>query len=537
MAKNSRKLNKATLIAALAASCVSAPAWAKKQITPYIQVDQVVTADLNNGGDVLTYTSVSAGIDASVSNSRSEFQISYRYERRFDYQKNVGDQDVHTGLARGRIDLVPNLLSFEAGAIATQARSDIRGAAPTLLVGNVDNVTQVYSVYAGPSLATHVGPVDVTAAYRAGYTKVDSVSRDSIPTGQPILDQYDDSISHFATASVGMESGVLPFGWTVSGAYEREDAGQLDQRFEGKHVRGDIIVPVTPTVAVVGGVGYESIKSSQRDALLDIGGAPVLGTDGRFQTDPASPRRIAYNEDGLFWDAGVMWRPSSRTALEARVGRRYGSMSYTGSFTWAATQHSNFAVGVYDSVESFGQQLNDNLSNLPTSFRTSRNNLANNVSGCVFGQAVAGGCLNDAFQAINTSAYRSRGVTAVWSASRGAMTAGLGVGYNQRKFFAPTQAGVFSVNGLSDESYYVQGNVEYVLSPNSTITGDVYASLYSSGISGADNVLATGATGAYLHNFGRNLSASATVGLYSFKQDTFNKSLTASATAGLRYSF
>ncbi|MEQ1549521.1 MAG: hypothetical protein ABL918_12885, partial [Chakrabartia sp.] len=475
--------------------------------------------------------------DAAMTTSRSECQINYRYERRFDYQKNVSDQDVHSGLARGRFDLIPKVLSMEAGALAARSRSDIRGAAPLQGVGNIDNVTQVYSAFAGPTLATRVGPLDVTAAYRLGYTAVDAGRTVSIPGGQPALDKYDDSINHFATASVGMDSGSLPFGWTVSGSYEREDAGQLDQRFESKYIRGDVVVPVTPTVALVGGVGYEDIESSQRDALLYAGGNVAVDAKGRFITDPTSPRRLAYDQDGMFFDAGVLWKPSRRTSLEARVGRRYGSLSYTGAFSWQMTSNSGFQVGIFDTVETFGQQLNDNLSRLPTSYSAPRNRLVNTNGGCVFGGQGSGGCLNDAFQSINTAAYRSRGVSAVWTAGRGPWKTGVGVGYVRRDYSAPIQAGVFSVNGLTDQSWYAQGNVDYALSDHETVSGDVVVSYYEPGITGAGDVLSTGATGSYNRTFGRNLSAGATLGLYSYRQDNFDSNLTVSAFAGMRYSF
>ena len=42
-----------------------------------------------------------------------------------------------------------------------------------------------------------------------------------------------------------MQPGTLPFGWAVSVGYDREDAGQLDKRFEGKYARADVTVPVT----------------------------------------------------------------------------------------------------------------------------------------------------------------------------------------------------------------------------------------------------------------------------------------------------
>lgn len=520
------------------AACALAPsAHARSDVSPYLEVGQIAAADLKNGGDVLTYSTVAAGVDASISGPRVELQANYRYERRFAYQNDVDDQSVHTGLARARIDVAPELLSFEAGALATRARTDIRGEGSPLLVGNVSNQSQLYSVYAGPSLATSVGALDIAAAYRVGYTKVEASDSFAAPAGQPTLDQYDDSVSHFATASVGMQPGVLPFGWTVSAGYEREDTSQLDQRFEGKYVRGDVTLPVTQTVALVGGVGYEDVAVSQRPVLLDPLGEPVIDGSGRFVTDDVAARQLAYEFDGLYWDAGVLWRPSNRTSLEARVGRRYGSMSYFGTFSWQATQNSGFQLAVYDELQTFGQQLSDNLSRLPTSFTTPRNALANNVSGCVFGGAGAGGCLNDALGAINTSAYRSRGLALLWSTTRGRWNAGVGGGYSQRKYVAPFQPGVFSTNGLKDETWYAQGQVGYALSPRTDFTGDVYVTLFDPGIVGAGNVLSTGATGSLTHRFTRKLDANATLGLYSTRVDGFEGDLVASAFAGLRYSF
>lgn len=530
-------LGKYAFAAILGASTALSPAQAGKEISPYIEVGQILSADLKNGGDVLTYSSVAAGVDVALTSSRSEVQLSYRYERRIGYQKRVNDQDVHTGLARAKISVVPDLLDFEAGAIATRARSDIRGAAPASLAGNVDNITQVYSAYAGPTLATRVGDLDVTAAYRLGYTAVEAGDAVPLAAGQPRFDSYDHSLSHAATASVGMAAGVLPFGWVVNGGYNRDDSGQLDQRFESKFVRGDVTVPVTPTVAIVAGAGYENIEASQRDALLGPGGVPVVDAKGRFITDSSSPRRLAYNADGLYWDAGVLWRPSSRTALEARVGHRYGSMSYTGSLTLQASKDSGLQIGVYDTVETFGQQLNDNLALLPTSYRTARSGLGNVFGGCVYGTAGKGGCLNDVLNSINTSVYRSRGVSALWSASRGPWTTGIGLGYDQRRFSAPVQAGTFSSNGLTDESWYANGSVQYALSRNSNLSGDVYAAIFDPGVAGAGNVTSLGGTGTYAHTFGRNLSASASVGLYSYKQKDLGSDLTVTAGAGMRYTF
>ena len=221
-------------IGLLGSTMLAAPAHAEKRISPYIEIGQVFEADLNNGGDVLTYTAVSAGIEATVRNARTEVQISYRYERRFDYDGNIDVNDNHTGLARIHQQLVPNLLSFDAGGIATRSRIDMRGAAPQVGGSRSDNTTQIYSAFAGPTLSTNMGGLDIGGAYRFGYTKVEDSSSVRLPAGQQRLDGYDDATAHLVTASIGMRPGDLPVGWQVSGGFERENVGQLDQRYEGK---------------------------------------------------------------------------------------------------------------------------------------------------------------------------------------------------------------------------------------------------------------------------------------------------------------
>lgn len=531
------RLREQALILGAAFAAVS-PAQAEKRISPYIEVGQVVDADLKNGGDVLTYTTVTAGIEAAISTRRTEIQINYDYQRRFDYQSDVQVDDVHSGLARISHQLVPDLLSLDAGGIAARSRVDMRGAAPRVDSASSNNTTQVFGLYAGPTLATQVGELDVSAGYQFGYVKVEDSANIVLPTGQERLDGYDSSTSHSANASIGMAPGVLPVGWQVSGGYTREDASQLDQRFEGKFVRGDLTVPITPTLAVVGGVGYEDIQISQRDALRGPGGAPVIDDDGRYVTDPSSPRLLAYDQDGLIYDAGVMWRPTSRTQLEARAGRRYGGTTYFGSLQHQLSEGSGISVVVYDGVESFGRLLNDNVSRLPAAFNVSRGGIGNGYNGCVFGtEGGQGGCLNDVFQSISTSNFRNRGVTALYSATRGRSSFGIGAGYGQRKYFAPEIPGAFTLDGVKDEMYFAQAFYAYELTRNSTLDLNAYYNRYKSGIAGASEVDGMGFTANYGIAFTRNLSASATGNLYSFDQEASDRSLIASALLAMRLQY
>ena len=505
------------------------------EVTPYIEVQQVAFADLDGGRDILTYTTLAAGIDAAISTRRAEGQVSLRYERVIGYDDQVESQDSVSGLARGSVAVTRNL-SIEAGALASRSSLDSRGPNRGSFQPFSDNVTQVYSVYAGPSFTAQAGELAVNAGYRVGYTKVSEEDRGALPPGQQPIDLFDDSVSHAASASVGMQSGTLPFGWTATVGYNREDASQLDSRFEDFYGRADVIVPVTQTLAVVGGVGYEKVKVSERDALRDVGGNPIVGPGGRLVTDPNSPRLVAYESDGLIWDAGVLWRPSRRTALELRYGHRYGSDTYTGSFSYVPNDRTGVNISVYDSVQGFGGSINNALADLPTAFNANRNAITGDLNSCVF-SSTGGSCLNNALRTASSATFRSRGVQASVSQNAGPWSSGLAVGYDRRKFLASALGGQGQIAGLIDENYYLSGFLGRELDRRSSFGTSVYANFNDPGQVGAPDSYGYGVNASYNRNIWRGLQGTAAVGIDSYTVQDFEKDVTASALLGLRYSF
>ncbi len=195
---------RASLAAGSIALIAASPAIAgqRKSITPYIELGQVLTGNLQTG-DVLTYSTASAGVDAVISARNIEVQLSYNYQHNFSWDDRYGDDDLHSGLARATVRVAPGL-SIEGGALATRARSDIRGAAPTVLVGSQDNVTQIYSAYVRPSVTTRAGAANLNASYRFGYTKVEAPGATGVAPNSPRLDAFDDSTNHLVQASVGV---------------------------------------------------------------------------------------------------------------------------------------------------------------------------------------------------------------------------------------------------------------------------------------------------------------------------------------------
>jgi uncharacterized protein (PEP-CTERM system associated) len=332
----------------------------------------------------------------------------------------------------------------------------------------------------------------------------------------------------------------LPVGWTVGGGYVREDLNRFDSTFEAAYLRGDVVYPVSPTLAVTAGVGYETGEGSQQDILRTASGAPIVGPGGTLTPDPTKPRLLTYDEDGFIWDAGLIWRPSPRTELQARVGRRYGGTTFTGSLEHRINSSYAFSASIYDNVSSFGRLLVADLSGVPQKFDLRRGGLNTGLNGglgCVYGSDPGtGSCFDDSLQSIDNFNFRNRGASALLSGARGPWSYGIGAGYNTRRYFAPP-GNDFVLRGVTDHSFSVNGSASRELSRNSGFDLAAYAGWYDSGIRGSDGSFSTGVTGTYYRTvFNDRLQAHAAAGIYSSHAGEFDSTV-ASVLFGLRYSF
>lgn len=519
------------LAAAMPAHAQSSSDAKRLDVVPYIGVDQVVTGPLKGGGDVLTYSNVTAGVTAEVQNRRVEAAVDLQYNHSFGWSSQAVDQDVLSGFGHATINVARGL-GIQAGGLATRVRTDGLSGAST----QRDTYTsQVWSGYVGPSYTTQLGDFNVNAGYRLGYARVDdSVGQNSVQ-GQS-GGSFADSWTHSLNGSVGFSPDtVLPgIGLTASGGYDREDASQLDQRFEDLWGRLDATVPITPTLAAVGGVGYEKIKISQRSPQLGADGLPLI-RNGRYVTDKSSPRALVYDFDDIIWDAGVLWRPSRRTTLQARVGERYGGMTYQGSFLWQG-RDSHVAVIVFDGIDSFGRMITADVAALSGSnFDVARNPFTGDITGCAFSTTGGGQCFNDALSGITDANFRYRGVSAQYALRRGPWGWGLGAGYSQRKFITPNGQTVL-IRGSRDENWYGNGSVTYTISDRDSIDLVGYVNYFDASGDRSD-VLNYGSFASYYKGLSRRLSASASLGLDGVQADDLDTIISAMGQVGLRYSF
>ncbi|BBC72974.1 conserved hypothetical protein [Altererythrobacter sp. B11] len=508
------------------------------EVTPYIEAGQVLTAELQPGDDVVTYSTLAAGVDAGFTGRNSAASLSLRYERRFGWDDDAVDGDTLSGVARASLAVVPHAVTLEAGGLAARTRLDGNGGASLGgFGGNTDQTSQIYAVYAGPSLQTRAGDVDVEAHYRIGYTRVEAPDAVLVGSAPANGDVFDESTTHSAQAHLGLAPRtLLPIGVGIGGGWNEQNISNLDQRIRDRHVRADVLVPVSRTVALVGGVGYEDVEISSRDVLRDGNGDPVIGNDGRYVTDKASPRLIAYETDGLIWDAGVMWRPSRRTSLEAHVGRRYGSTTYYGSLSYQPSSRSSLNVAVYDNVTGFGGALVDRVAGLPAQFEAFRNPITGDLGGCV-ASLEGDGCFGSALGSLQATAFRNRGIAGSYALDLGRTELGLGAGYNRRKLIAAEDSILAPLNGVTDENVWLAAYANTRLDASSSIGANAYVNWFDSGSSFAGEAISYSATLAYYRNFLRGLTGTAAVGLDGITRDDLPDFVSASALLGLRYSF
>lgn len=502
----------------------------RSSIHPYLEIAQVVSAELDSG-DVLTYTSVAAGVDAQIHTRRVNVALGYRYQRNIEWQDNVGDTDIHSGVALVNVQVVPGVLSFDAGGLATRTGGEGRAVGVT----DRDASVEVYSAYAGPTLTTHAGPVSINAAYRLGYVAVD----DDVP-GVSAADDFDSATAHMATASVGMAPGNgLPIGWNVSAGWARTDNdSRFDEDFEDVYVRGDIVVPVGPTLALTAGVGYENIEASQLDIARDVNGVPIVGPDGRPVVDPSRPRVLTYDIEGLIYDAGIIWRPSAHTELQLRAGHRYGGTTVAGSLTHQFSPHTGMSVLVYDSVQSLGNTVVNDISSLPDDFEVNRDPLTGNVSTCVFGQDPGQGvCLANNLQSIRGGTFRMQGASLLVSGDRGLLSWGVGVGYQHRRYRRFDDPALELFGAAEEDAFTIAGTLGRRLSRTSEIGFNAYASWFDNDLANFHSVFSTGATVSYSRRFLLDrLQLLAALGLYHTDDGTLDSTV-ASGLLGLRYTF
>lgn len=513
-------------------------------IRPYIEAAQVVQANLGSrqalayNDDVVTYSTLAAGADATINGRNNQGVISARYERRFMWNRKSNTDGV-TGIARMSSSIVPNALRVDYGGFANRTYVSESGAAFGSSALGADSLTQVYSLYAGPTLATQKGDVAMTAHYHAGYTALNSQANVTSNGATAGVNRLDHSTVQEARLAIGNRPGEgLPIGLGADAGLYQEDVSNLTQRVSDKHVRGSVTIPVAEDVSLVGGGGYEHVRVSARNAKFDSAGNVVVDANGRYVTDYSQGRQIAFDTEGLIWDAGVVWRPSRRTNVEFHVGDRYGRFGGYGFINYQPDDHSSFNLVVYQGVTGFGGALTNSLFNLPTQFSTVRDAITGNLSSCVAATSSSGTCLAGSIGSVNSTVYRGNGFSAGYSFDHSRLRGGFGFGYERRQYITAPNTILANINGKVDQYYWISTYLGYHVTPRSTFGATLDGYKYISGITTAQgDINAIRAVGLYQYYLSRHLTATASLALDGITREKAEDLWSTAAALGMRYTF
>ncbi|HZG47428.1 MAG TPA: hypothetical protein VEZ41_14350, partial [Allosphingosinicella sp.] len=390
----------------------------------------------------------------------------------------------------------------------------------------------------GPTLTTRAGPVAVNAFYRLGYVNVDD---DSL-AGTVLSDGQFESTVHLAGATASMAPGLLPFGWNVSAGHVSSSSSSFDTEFESQFIRGDAILPVNPALALTAGIGYSRGKATQRDFLRGPNGVPLFDANGNLLPDPNGPRITAYDQDGLFADAGFIWRPTPRSELQLRAGiNDDGDPIVAGSAAFQVGRNVGFSFTLYDDDETFGTSLVRNLRDLPDSFKVEHDVLTGGLApGCVFSEDTPGKgvCLSPALQSITEASYRVRGGSLLFSGNGRLWSWGGGVTYTRRDFYLPDDPIFDDAFAPSDQDFSLFGSVGRRLGRYADMGFDGFVSIYNTDAANVDDVTSIGGRVNFSRSFLMNrMELLLALGLVHRSFSLGDDSLVADGIIGLRYTF
>lgn len=558
----------------LAAASVPLPATAAVTFEPSVESRLVGNYSSDQSPTTRSWNEVAAGLQSTIDTRRIDFDLRYRYAHRIPISGETFDDSRHSGSGLLRSEIVRDLLYLDAQGAATMLNTGVGGQIDP--DGDDPRQQQTFSASLQPALRRQFGQLLVNLRYSYGIFEVEGRSS-PLRVGSPYnLNQSfiagaSDTRNQSASLSLGNAGRSDRLRWRLVGEYQRDAIEQLDQRFTSKRVTADGEYAVSSTVGLIGSVGYEDILDQQDGVLLDATGLPVLDGNGLVQLDPAQPRIINFDTNGLTYEAGFRLSPSRRTNFIARAGKRFGDFTASGSFELRLTRGIRMFATYNESINNFGRLFTtlftDPVSGTITpigSFAGGGQRAPLGSSTCAFGlDAATGSCRFNLTQVAANATFKDQ--TAALTIARGGagtVETGRALGFTgsvsgfftRRSYLGRQPAGVpasaspFSLAGAVDTSYGVSAGGEQRLGNDGRATFDLRAQRNEYGLSRDGKDLLLTAQLRYDKTLGRSLGVFATAfaarrwvddsagTIVSNRLDLVERE-TASVSVGVRYLF
>lgn len=345
-----------------AAACAVQPAAAETQLSPYVETRLVArSSDPFDLGSYRIFSEATAGVSANFDSKRVDGSLYYRISRRLPLGNTpVSDRVRQYGSGSVRSELVRDYLYLNASGNASVVSPSLGGFINPDSDNRFDQ--QAYGAAVQPIFShTFANRIRTTATYRYGLFETEGGSP-PLMIGQvfnidrPYFGGSSDTRNQSASASIGNVSRSDRLRLQLNGNWQRDRIEQLNEHYDSKRLVLDGEFAITRFLSVVGSGGYEDIHNELDQVFLDpLTGFPILDSAGRLQRDPFNPRYITFDYAGETYDAGVRLKPSRRTGLLARAGKRYGSFSASGSAYYQIRSDLTLSASYNDSIDNFGR--------------------------------------------------------------------------------------------------------------------------------------------------------------------------------------
>jgi hypothetical protein len=353
------------------------------------------------------------GIGITIDGGRTQATLDYRLDYRQPlFATGQGDKVRHNLAARGESEIISDFFWITGGATVTQIFRDRQGSIslnPDTLSNNLDNVA---SGYVEPIIRSRINDfANFGAGFRFSVTEVkdradnklllNDLTQDFNPENfafQPASDS--DSQNAYAQLDAG--DYFQHFKWSVRASYEREKRSYLNELYNSKSIVGDLEIPISRAISVLGSAGWEASKDIQDVIVTECNGRPrlvdpvtrivttdavrgILDIDRSFEArnglvapftncGPGQPvinrNGVIFNRNGFIWDAGLRLSPGRKLNLVIRGGARFGDINVNGSGSYKFSEKTILDFSYTTGLDSLGRLLTNSIAGLSPQYRS-----------------------------------------------------------------------------------------------------------------------------------------------------------------------
>jgi len=302
-------------------------------ITPSVEVGETWNDNITlapKGSETRDFiTTVTPGLNILLQAPRVNFAVNYAPQALIFADHSNFDTLQQRLAGKGRAEIIPENLFFDAGASIDQEFQTANGAIGPSTITASSNLQTVEAASASPYLLHHFGSfADTETRYRFSTVSVsgDSIAPERINEVRQLINS-------------GETFGRLS--WVATGDYQKIDrlTGTDDPLggTSGKDLLGrvDLKYPVYQALSAIGGAGWESVKD------------PTLG----------------FNPHGVIWDGGFQYQPNETFLASATYGRRFDQTDWEANLAYNPAPdlrlHGSYSLSIQTTPSAIAGNLNN----------------------------------------------------------------------------------------------------------------------------------------------------------------------------------